>query len=454
MVRIRADEDDERWAEGFSPENDVFQRKDLADRLSNLYATLEQGSVGLLGGDWGIGKTTFVKMWSSMLKKRGISTVYVDAFAQDYISDPFEALCGTFVRAAQSSRKEQTPEFREFAERAAGVGKRLLPTIAKIGIKAATVGLVGSSEIEAVQTAIDTSTEAAADAVEERLKAVLEDHAQAEHSFAGLRQAISKLVVAIDRDRDGPSPRLIIIVDELDRCRPAFAVGLLEIIKHFFRADNVHFVIVTNRKSLTKSFAGVHNLGDEAEDYLSKFYDFTMHLTLPTGAYGRQYLRQYISAVFRDVLKEPHKTQFSYDLEDMCLSLSIANGLSLRQINAFVLIASLCVSSLADRQEVSAMLVSHLILMEVARPDLYTKAKTGTLGWSEMREIVPMGEDNEGYNGEHVYNVFGYFLAPTLGEVPEDYRNVGSGRLGISREGFIPYLANSVVDLFAQPSKG
>ena len=67
--------------------------------------------VNILDGPWGVGKSTFVKMWRAMLRERGIPSVYVDAFAQDYISDPFEALCGTFVRAAEAAHKEDTEEY-------------------------------------------------------------------------------------------------------------------------------------------------------------------------------------------------------------------------------------------------------------------------------------------------------------------------------------------------------
>ncbi len=389
-----------------------------------------------------------------MLAEKGIPSVYVDAFAQDYIADPFEALCSTFVLAARNADKEDTDEFRVFTDRAVGVGKRLLPTLAKIGIKAATVGLVGTSEIDAVQTALDASADAASDAVEERLRTILKDHSELEHSFAGLRLAITNLVVSIDPPTDETSsPRLVIVLDELDRCRPAFAVGLLEIIKHFFRAENVHFVIVTNRRSLTRSFAAVHNLGDEADEYLGKFYDFTIQIALLSDAYGRQYLRQYVWQVFADVIREAQPTQFSHSLKEMCVTLAFAHGLSLRQINSYVLTASLCVSSMAGQQEVSAMLVAHLILMKVVRPDLYAKAKSGTLGWQEMREVIPQ-QDLDDYNSEHVFNVFGYFLALKLDDVPEEYRSMSrSDRIGLNREAFIPYLANSVVDLFAQSTK-
>ena len=162
-------------------------------------------------------------------------------------------------------------------------------------------------------------------------------------------------------------------------------------------------------------------------------------------------MRDYVGQVFREVLREEQKTQFSYELEEMCAKLATAHRLSLRQVNAFVLSASLCNAATRGRREVSGMIVAHLILLKTIRPDLYQKAKVGTLTWDEMRSVIPPSEEDSSYNSEHVTNVFGYFLANNLEELPEDYRTIGrSDRLGLNREQFVPYIANSVVDLFAQ----
>ena len=97
------------------------------------------------------------------------------------------------------------------------------------------------------------------------------------------------------------------------------------------------------------------------------------------------------------------------------------------------------------------MIVAHLILLKIMKPDLYSKAKAATLTWQEMCTIIP--EEQHDYNSDHIKNVFGYFLARDLSEIPEDYHSIQrSDRLGLNREQFIPYLANSVVDLFAQPT--
>ena len=47
--------------------------------------------------------------------------------------------------------------------------------------------------------------------------------------------------------------RLIIMVDELDRCKPSYAVKLLERIKHYFTNDRITFVFSVNTYELEKN---------------------------------------------------------------------------------------------------------------------------------------------------------------------------------------------------------
>ncbi|WP_338137409.1 P-loop NTPase fold protein [Vibrio mediterranei] len=67
-------------------------------------------------------------------------------------------------------------------------------------------------------------------------------------------------------------------MDELDRCRPDFAVNILEVIKHTFPVSGVQFVLVTKTTQLKASIN--HRYGDSvnAQQYLDKFLKFTFVL--------------------------------------------------------------------------------------------------------------------------------------------------------------------------------
>ena len=72
---------------------------------------------------------------------------------------------------------------------------------------------------------------------------------------------------------------LVFIIDELDRCRPPFALNVLERVKHLFSVENVCFVLVAHLPQLEAVVKGSYGLGVDARTYLEKF--FQLQVTLP-----------------------------------------------------------------------------------------------------------------------------------------------------------------------------
>lgn len=75
--------------------------------------------------------------------------------------------------------------------------------------------------------------------------------------------------------------RLLIIIDELDRCNPEFAVKLLERIKHYFNNDKVAFVFAVNIEELQHTIKKCYGQGFNAKRYLDRFFDLTIKLPKP-----------------------------------------------------------------------------------------------------------------------------------------------------------------------------
>lgn len=73
--------------------------------------------------------------------------------------------------------------------------------------------------------------------------------------------------------------RLIIIIDELDRCKPEYAVRLLERIKHYFTNDRITFVFSVNIDALQHTVKRYYGEGFDACRYLDRFFDY--RITLP-----------------------------------------------------------------------------------------------------------------------------------------------------------------------------
>ena len=81
--------------------------------------------------------------------------------------------------------------------------------------------------------------------------------------------------------------KLVVFVDELDRCRPTFAVEILESIKHYFDDDRIIFVMSINKSQLIHTISKFYGNEFDSSLYLNKFFDVSIQL--PKAETGRYF---------------------------------------------------------------------------------------------------------------------------------------------------------------------
>ncbi|SFO86266.1 P-loop NTPase fold protein [Ralstonia sp. NFACC01] len=283
----------DRWDTIVNPfEGDVLDRRRLAEQLTGYLARLRLGAVIALDAPWGEGKTWFARHWAAYLKAENYRVGWIDAFENDYVEDPFLLLAAEVRRlsAADKSLAER------LSNQAAQVGKALMPMAAKM-----TINLVG----KAVGTAdlasewsdqVAKAGEKGADAAQAWVKRRIEQHDKERDSMRAFRKELETFAKGND---DKP---VVIIIDELDRCRPAFAVRLLERIKHYFDVPNLVFVLVMNRRQLETAVKGVYGAETDAATYLGKFLHLSLALPRPRSwelDRGAHFMRGFVSYVLR-----------------------------------------------------------------------------------------------------------------------------------------------------------
>ena len=92
------------------------------------------------------------------------------------------------------------------------------------------------------------------------------------------RQLDDKISQFIDSLFPEHGERMLIIIDELDRCNPQFAVRLLERIKHYFNNDKVTFVFAVNIAELQNTIRQFYGSNFDGARYLDRFFDFRISL--------------------------------------------------------------------------------------------------------------------------------------------------------------------------------
>ncbi|HHU0693273.1 P-loop NTPase fold protein [Citrobacter sp. Marseille-Q3906] len=243
-------------------DRDEFQRKVIAENIIKLLKPEADISPLVIDGDWGTGKTEFsIKLKNLITAQEPESkVVYIDAFKGDHAESPL--LLITSAIASILPEEEQ----KTFI-------KKALPAIRfglKTGLKA-SAGWVLRQNADNMATELQEAIKKASNAaIDGTIENILEDHMEAEKNINSLKNCIQGL---------SSQQKTVIIIDELDRCKPSFSTAILETIKHIFDTENVYFILVTNTTQLRASINHIYGYSLDSQKYLDKFIKYT--ITLP-----------------------------------------------------------------------------------------------------------------------------------------------------------------------------
>jgi len=246
--------------------NDAFDRQPVVDSFVGIITSLKGPFVIAVDSPWGTGKTTFLKMLKASLEIKDHPCLYFNAWETDFAEDPLVA----FVGELDTLIKELLPEnsaqetMKSVKKMAGTMAKRVVPA----AIRIATMGTINlAPEVERVIA--EATGSLGMDAVENYLndkKIMDEFHSKLNLALSTAQDNYKKLPV-------------VIFVDELDRCRPLYAIELLERIKHLFNVESAVFVVAMDKKQLGISLGAVYGQGFNSTEYLRRFFDLELRLT-------------------------------------------------------------------------------------------------------------------------------------------------------------------------------
>ena len=369
--------------------NDVLHRKQFGEALSNLVTRSTDELVISLDGKWGEGKTTFVKMWQGLLKENGIPSIYIDAFQNDYTEDAFISIASAITSYVEqhSSKSQKSSEFKEKAKK---VGVRLLSWSAKIGIKAATLGIIKESDIDALSEidediAADTS-ETISELVEERLSA----HQKESELIRLFRESLSNLPTTLT---DNSSGRLVIVIDELDRCRPSFAVEVLEKIKHLFSVKNVVFLLVMHKQQLEEAIKSVYGNNIDAHTYLQKFINVETSIPKRINDPYSNDIQIYINKLLQ--LHEITTWGDNQKIVDCLTPLAEHFNLSLRQLEKVFTNLAIIYSTSGKNHLRLVPIIVFIAVVKTINPNVFGSLLLGKISFPSLCEQLGFREPSE-----------------------------------------------------------
>lgn len=331
--------------------NCKLDRKKYGEILTKIVSLYSDGCVLALNGEWGSGKTTFVRMWEQYLKNEGFKTLYFNVWETDYISDPLIGLVGEFKQLCEQNKAND--KIDSFIKAAGKMALKIAPSI----VGELAKHYLGDEAVEALRRGTEIATEL--------LKKEFDEFENQKKSIVEFRKALTELVKECS-----PNKPLIFIIDELDRCNPTYAVKVLERIKHLFSIPNIVFVLSIDKQQLCHSICGFYGSDKiNSEEYLKRFIDIEYNLPDPdcekfcNFLYDKFSVGEYICST---------DAQGTAGLVEFSELLFCYNNLNLRQMEKIYSHYALVLRSLGKRKtKYDENVILFLVFLRLCYTDIY-----------------------------------------------------------------------------------
>ncbi|MFE0587817.1 KAP family P-loop NTPase fold protein [Pantoea vagans] len=323
-----------------------------------------------LNAKWGTGKTYFLKRWVKEIEQT-YPTVYIDAWSSDHSSDPLLSVVSEVKNKLKELKNITKIEQRLF-EGVAKAVKAAAPAV----IKAVAKNRMERSGVNLDELGVVFSNDDAAHAGAKLVEQAIKAHNEASVGVKNIKASVQDWLKSVIKSEIRRYP-LFIFIDELDRCRPTYAIEMLETIKHIFDMKNVVFVIATDKDQLQHSIRAIYGAEFDSRLYLDRFFSRTVTLSNPSRV---EFITRKIaeSKTFENYCGDDSNFVFlpskSGRKEDIILLLSaIADGFDwpLRHVSLWLdrLEAALIISSI----KLDIIMLSFMMALETDNADWLKK---------------------------------------------------------------------------------
>lgn len=324
-----------------------------ADRLNreesvkSLCSTINSAQLPLVvsvEGAYGTGKSAFLRMCAAQMEKLGASTVEFNAWQQGHTGRPLIDLV-----AALTTKLHDKGRWDKLQETAKQVGWRLA--------RVASRGVFDRNDAE------DAS--------------VFDEWISVENGIADFKMSLREQVENLQGE-------LVILVDELDRCEPLYALDLLNKARHLFDISGVCMVFGVNRQELGHAVQTLYGPTCDVDGYLQRFVDLSVQLRQPTADEWAAYL----AGIFEylpdssEILK--HETYIAHGL--LIFIAENSDG-RLRHVEHVVRHANLVLKQ-PDRNSLWPLWIVVMLALRYIDRSIYEQFASGQMGVWDVLDIL------------------------------------------------------------------
>ena len=248
-----------------------------------------------LNAGWGHGKTFFLERLEKHLAALGHLTTYVNGWRDDASNEPLVAVMAALERTLKPYFKKNSSAAALW-EVAKVSGGKVAIAVAKGALRRLATKYVGEA-VEEVSDIIDTAGQKSdiSKSVSAELKEIEKDATKAVETTidtlatkyldsrildyekqleasSTFKARLNEILASLGAQGAVRLP-LVVMIDELDRCRPTYAIEMLEQVKHLFDVENTTFIIATDGDQLAHSVSAIYGNSFDGKAYLRRFFN-------------------------------------------------------------------------------------------------------------------------------------------------------------------------------------
>jgi len=359
-------------------EEDLLGLDGFAEKLEKFinveHRYVPESLVISLNGSFGSGKSTFFKMWTDRLAKKKslddkLFVVEVNVWNDDYCGDPLVSLVSALIESL-SQKNQDTQGVLDAAIDVGwfltGIGNQVVKTLT--GINPVAAGELAEKKKSARKRRQDFSGN------------YFDIYKAKKKALASLKNAIRAII-------SGDNPNILILVDELDRCRPDYAISYLETIKHVFDIKGIVFVIAVDRKQLECSAKAAFGADLDFPEYYRKFIQREVTLPKPETKTYKGLVTKYVEYYLqRENERHCFMSLDSYRIDNIVTLISCMKMTPRQVQEVFRIMGHVLETNEPNKGKLLWCIGEGTILMSALRlgnPDVYEKLGRQELGIHE-----------------------------------------------------------------------
>lgn len=268
---------------------DKIGRNDIVNKIHGLVNSLKKGEHFCLAinGAWGSGKSFVLGL---LEEKFATMPEYIvvkyDAWENTFYSEPLIAIFSCLIDGLENRLSKFKGYAKVCAQAVGKKGKEFLTALSETGGKIGTFATIVKEIIDIIP----------------QLKKVtlLEDTKDGQLScFKSYKALITTAIELLNKvtDKkwiDGKQTKLVVLVDEIDRCLPDEQLKILERLHHLFGVKNCAVIVAMNQSFVAKTVKTIY--GIDGYEYLRKFFDFTFKLEMSSETYLKNLFEGFVSS--------------------------------------------------------------------------------------------------------------------------------------------------------------